>query len=146
MYSNSRDFVTFSFTGRKQNNRQIRIAELIKRELAGIFLRDLPFDSGVEKCMIGITHVEIGKDLRSAYVYIALRMFDKSVVDKEYTKKVMVFLTKHAFYLSQLLSKRITMKYTPKLFFSCDEGIEKSERLFDLFKQENISKIDAKEL
>jgi ribosome-binding factor A len=113
-------------------HRQLRVNELVKRELSGIVARELNF----EKALVSINAVEVAPDLKSAHVFVsALGTGNKdSVIDK---------LESHRPVLQAELSRHVVLKYTPHLIFHLDESIKRGARVLEIL--DNLEKRDGQD-
>ena len=101
-------------------SRMDRINQQIKREISQILLRDL----GDPRFMfVTITVVDVSKDLRNAKVFYSV------LGDQKNLEKIKLALEKARGMIRKLVAERLTIRYTPELFFSFDESIEKSARI-----------------
>jgi ribosome-binding factor A len=77
--------------------------------------------------IVTVTEVKLAPDCRNATVFV-------SIMGEEAEKKNAIdTLNKAAAFLQHVASKRIVVKFIPKLFFKLDNTIEQSNRLNDLF-------------
>jgi ribosome-binding factor A len=84
-------------------HRQLRVNELVKRELSGIIAREINF----EGALVSINAVANGG----------------SVIDK---------LEAHRPALQAELSRHVVLKYTPHLIFHLDESIKRGARVLEI--------------
>ncbi|KJS87100.1 MAG: ribosome-binding factor A [Peptococcaceae bacterium BICA1-8] len=102
-------------------NRNNRIAEEIKKELADIIRTQLK-DPRVQG-LLSITSVQVTGDLRYAEVFISF--YGKN----EEKKEVINTLIKAAGFIRIELGKRIKIRYVPELLFKTDDSIEHGARI-----------------
>ncbi len=106
-----------------------RVNELIKRELSAEIRKLLPVDHyGV----VSVTEVEVGKDLKTATVYVS------AIGVRNQTVNLMEALQKKRGPLQRALAHRVVMKYTPHLIFREDRGLEHGQHMVELL--ENLGK------
>ena len=79
-------------------HRQLRLNELVKRELSGIIVRELNF----EGALVSINDVDVSADMRSAHVFV-------SVLGKGSPKAVIEQLEKERALLQAELSKKVVL-------------------------------------
>ena len=116
--------------GKPVSQRQLRVGEMIKQALGMIFLRDEAKLSDIETREITVTEVRMSPDLKTARIYV-LPLGGKNA--DETVKKLKEF----SFVIRKVLSKKITMKYLPKLLFVKDESFDYAEKIENLIKQTN---------
>lgn len=107
----------------KTTNRPLRVAELIKRELAMLIPRVLD-DPRVQQSTI--THVDVSPDLKSARVYFTL-------LSGAAGAEPVLDIFKHAAgHLRRELAARVTLRVIPELRFYFDTSVESGDRLAQL--------------
>ena len=114
--------------GKPVTQRQLRVGEMIKQALGMIFIRNEAKVPNLETKEITVTEVRMGQDLKTAKVFV-LPLGGKNsqvAIDK---------LKEFSFIIRKALSKKITMKFLPKLFFVKDESFEYAEKIENLIKQ-----------
>jgi ribosome-binding factor A len=112
------------------SQRQLRVGEMIKQALGMIFLRDEAKIGTFDTKEITVTEVRMSQDLKIAKAFV-LPLGGKNaqeIVDK---------LKEFSFVIRKVLSKKITMKYLPKLLFVKDESFDYAEKIENLIKQTN---------
>ena len=119
-----------SNAGKPVTQRQLRVGEMIKQSLSMIFLKDEAKIPNVNTKEITVTEVRMSPDLKSAKVYV-LPLGGKN--SEEIVKKLKEF----SFIVRKVLSKKITMKFLPKLYFVKDESFDYAEKIENLIKQAN---------
>lgn len=107
----------------QDSNRQRRVAELLKRELALLIQHELndPRIQGVT-----LTATEVTRDLSSAKVYFTCPAGTHNV------KPCLTALNKASQFLRRQLLHRLTMRGVPTLRFIYDESIERGAALSSL--------------
>ena len=116
--------------GKPVSQRQLRVGEMIKQALGMIFLRDEAKLPNIATNEITVTEVRMSQDLKVAKAFV-LPLGGKNaqeIVDK---------LKEFSFVIRKVLSKKITMKYLPKLLFVKDESFDYAEKIESLIKQTN---------
>ena len=110
------------------SQRQLRVGEMIKQALGMIFLRDEAKLPNLETREITVTEVRMSRDLKTAKTFV-LPLGGKNaqeVIDK---------LKEFSFVVRKVLSKKITIKFLPKLLFVKDESFDYAEKIENLIKQ-----------
>ncbi len=116
--------------GKPISQSQLRGGEMIKQSLGMIFLRDEAKIATFDTKEITVTEVRMSQDLKIAKAFV-LPLGGKNaqeIVDK---------LKEFSFVIRKVLSKKITMKYLPKLLFVKDESFDYAEKIENLIKQTN---------
>ena len=119
----------------RQNNnapfsqRQLRVGELIKQNLGQIFSRDEAKVPSLETKNITVTEVRMSPDLKNAKAYV-IPLGGKD------TEKTVSILTEFSYLIRKALSKKIDMKFLPKVYFVGDKSFDYAEKIEKL-NQEN---------
>ena len=116
--------------GKPVSQRQLRVGEMIKQALGMIFLRDEAKLSDIETREITVTEVRMSQDLKIAKVFV-LPLGGKN------SQEIVEKLKEFSFVTRKVLSKKIIMKYLPKLLFVKDESFDYAEKIENLIKQTN---------
>tara|TARA_B100000963_G_scaffold100096_1_gene86523 strand:- start:2092 stop:2457 length:366 start_codon:yes stop_codon:yes gene_type:complete len=116
--------------GKPVSQRQLRVGEMIKQSLSMIFLKEEAKIPNVLTKEITVTEVRMSPDLKTAKVFV-IPLGGKN--SDEIVKKLKEF----SFIVRKVLSKRIMMKFLPKLFFVKDESFDYAEKIENLIKQAN---------
>jgi len=114
--------------GKPVTQRQLRVGEMIKQALGMIFIRNEAKVPNLETKGITVTEVRMSQDLKTAKTFV-LPLGGKNsqeVIDK---------LKEFSFIIRKVLSKKITMKFLPKLLFVKDESFDYAEKIENLIKQ-----------
>tara|TARA_B100000029_G_C17424517_1_gene905555 strand:- start:27 stop:407 length:381 start_codon:yes stop_codon:yes gene_type:complete len=110
------------------SQRQLRVGEMIKQSLGMIFLKDEAKLPNVNTKEITVTEVRMSPDLKSAKAYV-LPLGGKDANEK--IEKLKEF----SFIIRKVLSKKIEMKFLPKIFFVKDESFDYAEKIENLIQQ-----------
>ena len=84
----------------------------------------------LETNTITVTEVKMSQDLKIAKAYV-LPLGGKNA------DEVIEKLKEYSFLIRKILSKKIIMKFLPKLLFKKDESFEYAEKIENLIKQTN---------
>ncbi len=117
-----------SFQGGGYNYRQLRVGELIKQNLGQIFLRNEAKIPSLNTKMVTITEVKMSSDLKSARAYVI------PLGGKE-TEKTVNTLTEFSYLVRRALSKKLDIKFLPRLHFVGDKSFDYAERIEKLIKE-----------
>ena len=116
--------------GKPITQRQLRVGEMIKQALSMIFLKDEAKIPTINTKEITVTEVRMGPDLKTAKVFV-LPLGGKN------SEEIIGKLKEFSFIVRKVLSKKIIMKFLPKLFFVKDESFDYAEKIENLIKQAN---------
>ena len=116
--------------GKPITQRQLRVGEMIKQSLGMIFVRNEAKVPELETNNITVTEVRMSQDLKVAKAYV-LPLGGKNA---EESIKV---LKENSFLIRKILSKRVDMKFLPKLLFRKDDSFDYAEKIENLIKQTN---------
>lgn len=105
---------------RKDTNRPRRIAELVKRELAGLIPRELDDPRAHH---ITLTYAEVSPDLAHARVYFTL------LAGAAEAAPAAAALNRAAGFLRHALAERLRLRVVPELRFEFDSSVERGDRL-----------------
>ena len=114
--------------GKPVSQRQLRVGEMIKQSLCMIFLREETKISDLDTKSITVTEVRMSPDLKTAKVFV-IPLGGKD------TDKVLNKLKEFSFLIRKVLSKKITVKFMPKVFFVNDDSFDYAEKIENLIRQ-----------
>ena len=112
------------------SQRQLRVGEMIKQALSMIFIRDEAKLPHLETKEITVTEVRMSPDLKTAKAFV-LPLGGKD------TNEAVDKLKEFSFVIRKVLSKKIIVKFLPKLFFVKDDSFDYAEKIENLIKQTN---------
>ena len=112
------------------SQRQLRVGEMVKQAVSLIFIRGEAKIPNLETNRITVTEVRMSPDLKSAKAYV-LPLGGKD------SKVAIDLLTEFSYKVRKALSKRIAMKFLPKISFVEDQSFEYAEKIEKLIKQTN---------
>ena len=118
------------FNNPSLNHRHLRVGELVKQNLGQIFLKNEAKIPSLNTSLVTVTEVRMSSDLKSA------RAFVIPLGGKE-TKKTVNTLTEFSHLVRKALSKKLDIKFLPKLHFVGDESFDYAERIEMLIKKNN---------
>ena len=110
------------------SQRQLRVGELIKQSLGQIFLRDEAKVPTLTTKNITVTEVRMSPDLKNARAYV-IPLGGKD------TDNTVNALTKFSHLIRKALSKKIDMKFLPKVYFVSDTSFDYAEKIEKLIKE-----------
>lgn len=110
------------------SQRQLRVGELIKQSLGQIFLKDEAKVPILETKNITVTEVRMSPDLKNARVYV-IPLGGKD------TEHAVDILTECSHLIRKALSKKIDMKFLPKVSFVGDKSFDYAEKIEKLIQK-----------
>ena len=116
--------------GKTVTQRQLRVGEMIKQALGTLFIRDEAKIHDLSTKEITVTEVRMSPDLKTAKIFV-MPLGGKN------TDEIIEKLKISSFMIRKVLSKKIIMKFLPKLFFVKDESFDYAEKIENLIKQTN---------
>ena len=116
--------------GKPVSQRQLRVGEMIKQSLGMIFARNEAKVPNLETNEITVTEVKMRQDLKVAKAFVL------PLGGKDAEEKIKI-LKQFSFLIRKVLSKKITIKFLPKILFAKDESFEYAEKIENLIKQTN---------
>ena len=119
-----------SYNLNQVSQRQLRVGEMVKQALSLIFIKNEAKIPNLETNLITVTEVRMSPDLKSARAFV-LPLGGKD------SKKTVDLLKEFSHIVRKILSKKIEMKYLPKVSFVEDKSFEYAEKIEKLIKQTN---------
>ena len=113
---------------RAYSQRQLRVGELVKQNLGELFIRNEAKIPSINSKLITVTEVRMTPDLKTARVYV----IPLGGVD---TKETVRILTEYSHLVRRALSKRLVIKFLPKLTFVEDNSFEYAEKIEKIIKK-----------
>ena len=110
------------------SQRRLRVGELIKQNLGQIFLRNEAKVPSLETKNITVTEVRMSLDLKNARAYV-IPLGGKD------TEKTVNILTEFSYLIRKALSKKIDMKFLPKVYFVGDKSFDYAEKIEKLIQE-----------
>ncbi len=110
------------------SQRQLRVGELIKQSLGQIFLRNEAKVPSLITKNITVTEVRMSTDLKNAKAYV-IPLGGKD------TENAVNVLTEFSHLIRKALSKKIDMKFLPKVYFVGDQSFDYAEKIEKLIQK-----------
>ena len=110
------------------SQRQLRVGELVKQKLGEIFIRNEAKIPSIDTKVITVTEVRMTPDLKTARAYVI------PLGGIEMAKTVST-LTEFSHLVRKALSKKLDIKFLPKLSFVEDNSFEYAEKIERLIKK-----------
>ena len=118
--------------GDEASQRQLRVSELIKRNISKILLDSNFYDQNRKNYTASVSEVRCSADLKIATVYV----FPFNQIDPQ---ELTAFLGKNKNAIRHALGKELSLKYLPDLRFKEDtlfKQIEKTNQIFRALEKE----------
>ena len=125
------------FTQKAYSQRQLRVGELVKQNLGELFIRNEAKIPTINSKLITVTEVRMTPDLKTARVYV----IPLGGID---TKETVRILTEYSHLVRKALSKRLDIKFLPKLTFVEDNSFEYAEKIENIIKKNRENDKDKK--
>ena len=119
------------------SQRQLRVGELVKQNLGELFIRNEAKLASINSKLITVTEVRMTPDLKTARVYV----IPLGGID---TKETVKILTEYSHLVRKALSKRLDIKFLPKLTFVEDNSFEYAEKIEKIIKENKINDKEKK--
>ena len=115
------------------SQRQLRVGELIRHELAEMLTRGDIHDPVIEAHMITVPEVRMTADLRLATVYVMpLGGHDE--------KEVIDAFDRNKRYIRGEIARRVNLKFAPEIRFRVDERFDEAERIEKLLRTPQVQR------
>lgn len=114
------------------SQRLLRVRELLKREIGSLISQDYGFNA-----LVTVNDVDVTPDLRNGHVFIGVIGSDQEKI------KIVNTLNRERGMIQKKISKRVVMKFTPKLHFKSDESIERGVRTLNVIDSLDVIKDDG---
>jgi ribosome-binding factor A len=109
------------------SQRQLRVGELIRHELAEMLSRGDIHDPVIEAHMITVPEVRMSPDLRLATIYV-MPLGGRDEGD------VVAALERNKRYVRGEIARRVNLKFAPEIRFRVDERFDEAERIEKLLR------------
>ena len=119
------------------SQRQLRVGELVKQNLGELFIRNEAKIPSINSKLITVTEVRMTPDLKTARVYII-------PLGGINTKETVRILTEYSHLVRKALSKRLDIKFLPKLTFVEDNSFEYAEKIERIIKENKTNDKEKK--
>ena len=124
-------------TQRPFSQRQLRVGELVKQNIGELFIRNEAKIPTINSKLITVTEVRMTPDLKTARVYV----IPLGGID---TKETVRILTEYSHLVRRALSKRLDIKFLPKLTFVEDNSFEYAEKIEKIIRKNKENDKDKK--
>ncbi len=122
------------FSGKASTNpRNLRVGEEIRRTLADIFMRGECHTPGLVSASITVSEVRVSPDLKNATAYV-MPLAGKQ---KEELLEILKIASPEIRYL---VSKKVELRYMPKIHFALDNSFDEAQRIETLLKKPEVAR------
>jgi ribosome-binding factor A len=109
------------------SQRQLRVGELIRHELADMLSRGAIHDPIIERHMITVPEVRMSPDLRLATIYVM-------PLGGQDEQEVIAAFDRNKRYVRGEIARRVNLKFAPDIRFRIDERFDEAERIEKLLR------------
>jgi ribosome-binding factor A len=109
------------------SQRQLRVGELIRHELADMLTRGDIHDPVIQARLITVPEVRMSPDLRLATIYV-MPLGGRDV------EAVIAALDRNKRYVRGEIARRVNLKFAPEIRFRVDERFDEAERIEKLLR------------
>jgi ribosome-binding factor A len=120
------------------SQRQLRVGELVRHELASVFSRGETGDPTLERLGVTVLEVAVSPDLRVATAYV--RPFTGRSGEE-----LIAALERNRKYIRGLITPRLRMKFMPELRFRLDSALDYAAHIGELFRDPAVKRDLAKD-
>lgn len=113
------------------NQRQLRVAETIRRSLSDVLARGDVHDPDLNRLSITVGEVRISNDLKVATAYV----LPLGGIGQD---EVIELLNRKKYELRKLVAKRLTLKFSPELRFQLDRTFDQMDETRRMLSQDRV--------
>ena len=121
------------------SQRQLRVGELVKQNLGEIFIRNEAKIPSINTKVVTVTEVRMTPDLKTARAYV-IPLGGKGI------SEMVSVLTEYSHLVRKALSKKLDIKYLPRLAFVEDNSFEYAEKIERLIKKNKENETEKKKI
>ncbi|MGA8498144.1 MAG: 30S ribosome-binding factor RbfA [Xanthobacteraceae bacterium] len=115
------------------SQRQLRVGELIRHELADMLTRGDIHDPVIQAHLITVPEVRMSPDLRLATIYV-MPLGGRDV------EAVIAALDRNKRYVRGEIARRVNLKFAPEIRFRADERFDEAERIEKLLRTSAVQR------
>lgn len=120
------------------SQRQLRVGELIRHELAQVFSRGNIHDPAIERTSLTVLEVKPSPDLKIATAFV------RPLIGGNETE-LLEALNRHRKHIRGLLAPKLKLKFTPEIRFTIDTVLDKAGRIDAIFREPTVARDLAKD-
>ena len=121
------------------SQRQLRVGELVKQNICEVLIRNEAKLPNIDTKVITVTEVRMTPDLKTARVYVI-------PLGGEDMKETVNILTEYRHLVRKALSKKLDIKFLPRLMFVEDNSFEYAEKIEKIIKENKINDKEKKRI
>ena len=129
--------INSDFSNKGYSQRQLRVGELVKQSIGEIFIKNETKITSFNSKFITVTEVRMTPDLKTARVYV----IPLGGIDMKETVRA---LTEYSHLVRKALSKRLDIKFLPRLTFVEDNSFEYAEKIEKIIRKIKINDTEKK--
>jgi ribosome-binding factor A len=111
----------------------LRVGELVRHALAGMFQRGDVEDDALHGAVITVPEVRMTPDLKIANAYIM-------PLGGEHAEEIVAALNRHRKFIRGRVAPQINMKFAPEVRFFVDDTFEEASRIDSLLRSEKVQR------
>lgn len=115
------------------SQRQLRVGEELRHALADVFGRGILRDPAIVDRSITVTEVRPSPDLRNATAFVIPLGGDDSIDLLEALHRCAPFLTRE-------VSKRVHLKFAPRLYFVLDGSFDRVDKIDSILRSPEVAR------
>src|SRR6202021_4012858 len=115
------------------SQRQLRVGELIRHELADMLTRGDIHDPVIQAHLITVPEVRLSPDLRLAAIYV-MPLGGRDV------EAVIAAVDRNKRYVRGEIARRVNLKFAPEIRFRADERFDEAERIEKLLRKPPVKR------
>ena len=118
-------------SGKGPSQRQLRVGEAIRRKLSEALMRGEIHNDDLAGLSITVGEVKVSADLRVATAYVL-------PLGGQGREELLAALRRNRFELRRVVTRALTLKYSPELKFAIDETFDRLDDTRRLFADEKV--------
>ncbi len=118
-------------TGGAAGQRQLRVAEVIRRSLAAVLARGEVHDPELSHVSVTVAEVKVSPDLRHATAFVL-------PLGGQNTDVVLKALARNKAEIRRLVTAQIDLKFSPELSFEPDRRFDQMDRTRELLESPDV--------
>jgi ribosome-binding factor A len=115
------------------SQRQLRVGELIRHELAAMLLRGEIHEPDLEGEIVQVVEVKVSPDLRHATAFVA----PLNIAARD---KVLAALARHHKFIRGELAHKLDLRYAPEIGFKLDVTLDQAEKVERLLRSDAVAR------
>ena len=117
--------------GRGPSQRQLRVAEMIRRALAEVLAQRTPSDPELPQMSITVSEVRLSSDLKRALVYVL-------PLGGDMAREAVEALNRERAEIRRALNRSVYLKFSPRLDFTLDTAFDRMDEVKRLLEREEV--------